>query len=132
MVSLTSPQQAAQKLQPQWPPQVRFSQLRPTSYNPYFSFTICIDFNYCATQATNTACPTGSFCTSLSANFTYTCTCYSNYTVSGVLSTNPYIEQCSVFTSPVLVVLAIVIPIVAGIAILLAVVFVVFVVSTYT
>ena len=95
------------------------------------SFNVCTDFNYCTAQATATACPSGSFCNSLSANFTYKCTCYSIYSVSGVLSSNPYIEQCTTTTNSVVVVLAIVIPIVFGIALCVAALFATFVVIAF-
>ena len=87
------------------------------------------DFNYCTSQATTvSSCPTGSYCTSLSANYTYQCKCYSNYSVTGILSTNPYIEQCAATSDTVVVVLVIVLPIVAGICVLLIVLLILFVV----
>ena len=97
--------------------------------NRKYLLALRADFNYCASQATAvSSCPTGSYCTSLSENYTYTCTCYSNYSVTGILSTNPYIQQCAATTDNVVVVLVIVLPIVAGIAILLIVILILFVV----
>ena len=95
------------------------------------SITLCSDFNYCSSQTTASACPTGSYCTSLSSSFTYSCTCFSNYSMSGTLSSSPYIQQCSATSNTVVVVLAILIPIVAGVAIFFVTIFLVFVVRTF-
>lgn len=152
MASLTSQQLIAQKSQLWWPLRVCISFLSTYSYNTYEYFkrlytvksinsplilinspcALFIGLDYCAAQATTSVCPTGSYCTSLSSNFTYSCTCYSNYIVNGILSNSPYIQQCSATMNTEMVVLVIVLPIVGGIAICIAAILIVFIVSAYT
>lgn len=91
------------------------------------SLPLHTDFNFCSSSST---CPAGSYCTSLPSSYTYSCKCYSNYSVSGIVSSSPYIEKCTASTDTVVVVIAIVIPIVCGIAIFLLLIFTVFVVRT--
>ena len=63
-------------------------------------------------------CPAGGVCSNVTANNTYSCTCGSNYTISGTISNSPLIQTCTA-TGNLLVIFAILVPIIVGAVVLL-------------
>lgn len=85
-------------------------------------YVILVDYNYCL----GVTCPVGAVCNNVSASNTYSCTCGSDYTLSGTISSTPLIQACTA-TGNQLIVFAILIPIIIGGGLLLLLLFLVFV-----